>query len=93
MSLELSTARPSTFRGVYGITRDTMNNSGNEIYYLSEFLLCLDEIFPSSSLKISQERIGARLGDDERGGLRFRAGTSNYKKKNIEGNFFFFFEL
>lgn len=91
MSLELSTARPRTFRGVYGITRDTMNNSGNEIYYLSEFLLCLDEIFPSSSLKISQERIGPGLKMTSE--VSFRAGTSNYKKKNMEGNFFFFFEL
>lgn len=41
MSLELSTARPRTFRGVYGITRDTMNNSDNEMYMCMCVCMCM----------------------------------------------------
>lgn len=41
VSLELSTARPRTFRGVYGITRDTMNNSDNEMYMCMCVCMCM----------------------------------------------------
>lgn len=70
VSLELSTARPRTFRGVYGITRDTMNNSDNEIYmcvyiyiWYLEFLLTRWNFSSFSSLKISEERIGSGLSE------------------------------